>query len=302
MGLTWFRLLGKLHMRAWLNWTSTLPAGAGERRLIVPILGSLGGEVLGEMSGTSWKPRFFQIVRRLCGDAIWLDVGANLGQTLLQCARAGPLPQAYVAFEPNPLCAAYLQRLVSANHWGAVQVFPCALAARSECRVLELAREDDASASMVRSLRVGRQIHMRKPIACFRLDELHSQQSIALAHGFFMKIDVEGAEAEVLAGAEHTVATLRPLIQCEVLWAHSDASMTLMRARNAELVQLLHRVDYALFRLRLDASHGQLLGLEPVHDLPDGLYARGRNSHQCDYLFAPRERVGEVVIEFSRPG
>jgi len=276
-----FRRLKKLGLQRCLNWT------AREGGITVPLEGELGGELLGELAGRSWKSEFFRRLRASQGEVTFVDAGANLGQTLARYAAAGPFTAPYFAFEPNPFAAAYVAKLARANGWGNVDVFPFALGAREERQVLELAREDDAGASVVH--RAGRQLLARQAVACMRLDFLRRAGLIALPRGFFLKIDVEGAELEVMRGARETIAELQPVIQCEVLWAHAQEAVEPLRERNAQLAALLRELGYRMLRIRLDVDVGQFLGVEETGAFPSGVYAKGRNSHQCEYLFVPRE-------------
>jgi FkbM family methyltransferase len=281
-----------------LNWTARVPRQEGAP-IAVPLLGNLGGELLGELAGRSWKTGFFERLRSVNGNSDFVDVGANVGQTLVQYLAAGALTSRYTAFEPNPSCAGYLVRLAEANRLENVDVFPFALSSREECRGLELAREDDPSASIVKQLRAGRLLRRSQPVACFSLDFLRRQDVLSLRRGFVMKIDVEGSEADVIDGARRSIAELRPIVQCEVLWAHSQESIGLVREHNAALVATLSALDYRMFRLRLDVPTTRFSGLDEIDALPSGIYARGRNSHECEYLFLPGERADTLRSAFS---
>lgn len=278
-----FRRLKKLGVQKRLNWT------ARQAGIAVPLAGELGGELLGELAGRSWKSEFFRRLKALKGDVAFVDAGANLGQTLARYAAAGAFSAPYLAFEPNPFAAAYVAKLAQLNGWRNVEVFPFALGAREERQVLELAREDDASASVVH--REGRELIARHPIACFTLDGLRKRDFLRLPPQFFMKIDVEGAEADVIAGAREALAELRPIIQCEVLWAYAQEHLEPLRRRNAQLAALLKELGYRLFRVKLDVDIGEFLGVEEMDGFPSGIYAKHGNSHQCEYLFLPSEQA-----------
>ena len=61
----------------------------------------------------SWKT---DLIKRLVSpdDGAFIDVGANVGQTLLDILSSHPTAQ-YIGFEPNPSCVFYLQSLIKLN-------------------------------------------------------------------------------------------------------------------------------------------------------------------------------------------
>jgi FkbM family methyltransferase len=133
--------------------------------------------------------------------SIVLDVGANIGNHVLYFAlvRGATVH----AFEPNPIAAEYLRTNIERNGAGDVRVHEVGLSdADGRGRIapaeeLGMARleQDDSGEIDVR-----------------RLDsyDLPPHPRITV-----MKIDVEGAEARVLKGAEETIRTHRPMIAME---------------------------------------------------------------------------------------
>ena len=128
------------------------------------------------------------------------DVGANVGLLTLSCAvAAGPSGHVY-AFEPEPGPRAQLEKTLKLNGLSWVKVFDLAAGARTEQRTFhispvighsslyELPQEDGA----------GRDI----TVEVTRLDDVIGPgQRLDV-----VKIDVEGAELDVLAGMERLVA------------------------------------------------------------------------------------------------
>lgn len=283
-----YRFLKKAGIQRAINWTARCDGVA------VPLLGNVGAEALAQFDGPSWKPAFFRRLRAVAGDPAMLDVGANVGQTLLQYRRSGPLTAPYFAFEPNPVCVRYLVKLIEINRFAAVQLFPVALSSIEGCPTLALGREDDPAASVLPEFRDQRQVRARHRVPCFRLDFLVGNAALSLPPGFLMKIDVEGAEADVLEGAMETIRTLRPAIQCEVLWARSDETLRAVTENNRRIESVLRALRYRLFRLQLDTAMHRILALEEVSALPTGIYQRGINSHECEYLFAPAEGADRI--------
>ena len=173
-----------------------------------------------------------------------LDVGANEGQTLVDMMQAGFGHVQVLAFEPNPACAYYLQHLVRANGWSAVTVFPVALSDGQRCLTLDLRSDIDDMATLIPNLRPGAKVKRRQIVPCFSLDHLIESGAVQVKPGFFFKIDVEGAELDVLRGSQNALREARPLVLCEVLWAYCEERLEFMRARNANLMGLLRSHEY----------------------------------------------------------
>ena len=144
-----------------------------------------------------------------------MDVGAAEGTYLahLLLYSAG-----VVAFEPRPEAAARLR-----THFGATAL----------ARLEEVALSDEAGTA---EIRVPAQRPMRSTIS--RLNPLEDARDVgvhtvrcarlddyALAPVGFIKIDVEGHERAVLAGAHGTIAKFRPLALVEAEERHSAGSV-----------------------------------------------------------------------------
>lgn len=122
---------------------------------------------------------------------IAVDAGANIGLVALVAAqRVGPAGAVH-AIEPHPVVARYLRDNVRLNHAANVQVYQVALgAAPGTARLSEHAGDD--SQNHLRPAGAGVEV----PVV--RLDALLA----GLPRVNLMKIDVEGYERFVLAGAE----------------------------------------------------------------------------------------------------
>jgi len=278
-----YRVLRRLRLQRFLNWN----ARSSRSKTRFPLL----GEVLGSAAmlyGGSWKVDAFRRLSAGLPLRQVLDVGANEGQTLLDLLDAGVSEAKVFAFEPNLPCAFYLQRLVRLNNWPHVQVLPFALADGARCLTLELESEISSGATLVQDLRPGRHIAHKQIVPCFSLDQLLESGIIAVDPGFLLKIDVEGSELDVVAGSLRTLERLRPLVLCEVLWAHTEERRELMRTRNAELARLLGTLRYEIHRLVLSRDQRRLEGLQRMTEFPDAIYGE-ENAHLCDYAFVPTE-------------
>jgi FkbM family methyltransferase len=145
-------------------------------------------------------------------DGVILDVGANIGLSAL--AFAGLVPAGRIlAVEPSPQSVAALRETLRRNGLeGRVTVAPVALAdAPGELAFHEAAHSAGAhlmDPNMLSGIG-GRQV--RVPVTT--LDALLAEYAIPALH--FVKIDVEGFESEVMAGATESFARHRPVVFAE---------------------------------------------------------------------------------------
>jgi FkbM family methyltransferase len=146
------------------------------------------------------------------GDTV-IDVGANVGiYTMLAADLVGPAGHVH-AFEPDPQSMCYLLTTVSRNGLTErVTLWNLAASDRSAIARLYL----DLKTARTTSLRANAyapDAQKREPlvVATAMLDDLITRPPR------FVKIDVEGAELAVLAGAARLLREHRPVLLVEVL-------------------------------------------------------------------------------------
>lgn len=153
-------------------------------------------------------------VLHLPGTAI-IDVGANLGNHTVFFAK---ILGAHVhAFEPFPPAFALLERNIARNALGDRVVATRAAIGRDVgAGVLDVAEAGNRGKTKVR-----RDVH--GDVAIATLDSLAIARPVGL-----IKVDVEGAECEVLRGGEHLIARDRPDLFVE---AEDDAAFARLLER-----------------------------------------------------------------------
>jgi FkbM family methyltransferase len=155
-----------------------------------------------------------------------LDVGANIGALTLPLAKlVGPKGQVF-AFEPQPENYALLQKNIEQNQLeSTVTTYDCALGAgQTTIRVPPLASlgHNNYGGFELHDNDFGDQVAIR-PLDSLVLDAVH-----------FMKVDVEGSEADVLRGAKDTIQRFRP-----ILYVEADR-----RDKAEELMLLIRSMNY----------------------------------------------------------
>ncbi len=223
----------------------------------------------------SFESAEVQFVERFLRQGMtFLDVGAHHGlYTLLASKRVGPKGRV-IAFEPSRRERRWLVRHVWLNFCRNVRVEPFAVGSvRSQADFFVVDGREDWGNSL-RPPAVEGATH-RVRVDVISLDDYLAQNGNWTVD--FVKLDVEGAELEVLRGARHLLSDVpRPVILAEVY----DVRTEPWGYRAREIVEHLHNLDYEWFEV-----------------LADGAIARietDREVYDANLVAVPRERAAEI--------
>lgn len=137
-----------------------------------------------------------------------LDIGADIGYYTILLARLAS-PGAVFAFEPIPQARDTLERNVERNALKNIAVSPFALGNAAASAWIEQPFEKSRlNLSGVKPATGDVAVEIR------RFDELAG--ALGIQHVDFLKLDVEGAEHEVLMGMAHTIDRDHPICIIEV--------------------------------------------------------------------------------------
>jgi FkbM family methyltransferase len=145
------------------------------------------------------------------GGGLAIDVGANLGLWTFALSRYFDRVE---AFEPQPRCCAYLKR---ANLRG-VNVHPLALSSSRGEKELNI-----PSHMGVRMQGMATFCHLANVCEKIKV-QIAPMDDFDYRGVSFIKIDVEGHELDVLAGARRTIAREKPVMVIEIEQRHLDIS------------------------------------------------------------------------------
>lgn len=265
MKTLFIRLLNKFHLLGFFNFQVRLPFGSSHFTVLVK--GGVGFIHLFQKE--RWmKVVLNKLVKGMQGKT-FLDVGVNLGQTLLTYKGVVPAG-AYIGFEPNPKCVAYVQELMAVNAF-TDPLWPFAIGDKDGAAILYADSPEDSAATLVENFRdnYGR-IKYHVPVLSSRSLEPLLQQPIGI-----IKIDVEGGELEVINQLRSVIEKDKPFIICEILPIYSVAN-TRRLDRQTQLLNLLESWQYRIFRISEDGLFTELQTI--------GVHA---NLNDCNYLFVP---------------
>lgn len=242
-----------------------LPAGG---RLFV----DLSDYVIGlEIAKDRFEPAETAFVRRLLrpGDVV-LDIGANIGYfTIVMAATVGPTGHVY-AFEPMPRNIEFVRRSCQESGFlDRVTLLPSAVGREPGRLGLTFARQslNSGGAYLVPKDTQATATHEVLDVDVTTLDALDLRRPVR-----FIKIDIEGAEPQALAGGARLLHEDKPVILSELHPAQ------LLRVSGVSPAQFIHDVTQRGYTCRLLGPDGPS---EPIADAPtEGV---------CSVVFLPEE-------------
>ncbi len=159
-------------------------------------------------------PLLAALLSRIASDEVVVDVGANTGAYALAVATAEPSARV-VAIEPDPGAVDRLRRNVALNGLGErVTVLPIAAGSESgETPLYRSSYHQLSSLNRFNAERWGARVSEVVSVAVEPLDALLATGRIVPPD--HLKVDVEGAGYEVLAGATTLLEKHRPVVYVE---------------------------------------------------------------------------------------
>src|SRR5665648_55998 len=224
-------------------------------------------------------------------DGAILDVGANTGQTLLKMLSFDK-SRPYFGFEPQCTAASSVDNFLIENQIKNYCILPIALSDKNESIPLHIRGKGlramaSSGASMVEGFRPENFYGTTKYIYASRGDEVID--SLGIPSIALIKIDVEGAELEVIKGLEMTIDKHRPFILFEVLHHYLIAtnealdkeSIAFRESRIQELEELIRTKNYHVY---------QIIGNEEITKVAKIVPEVINDLASTDYIAVPEEK------------
>jgi FkbM family methyltransferase len=164
-------------------------------------------EVIHEIRGENPEYRVMKLL--LPPGGTFVDVGANFGTFSLLASRIVGAAGSVIAFEPQRRLVSLIERSVELSGATNCEVMQAACG-RNRGELPLLVPDDDSGRAGFFPGFSGRKKHTSEHVNVIPLDSLQLG-SISL-----IKIDVEGSEMDVLAGAQETLRHLKPAVMIEL--------------------------------------------------------------------------------------
>jgi FkbM family methyltransferase len=220
-----------------------------------------------------------------------LDVGVNIGQTYIKFKQINQSAK-YIGFEPNPVCYDYSKKLLELNNDQNSILVPVGLGEKSGLISFYASTQASSDGTMIEQLRINNANITKQIIPVFRFDDIYGD--FDLSGNIVIKIDVEGAELNVIQGMHNFILEKQPIIICEVLHADAQEKQDFNKKRNDELVEILRKLDYVIYKIIKDFSVADFSGITVVTRFSEGIWDPINSPAECDYIFAP----SKIVLDF----
>lgn len=282
MNKTILKFLNKTGILERFNFTTKISVDG--TRVNIPIIGGLGSGNLN--LSEPWMTELLKHILKFRMNEAYFDIGVNTGQTLIKVKSVHPDIN-YFGFEPNPICVFYAHKLVEVNKYKNVTLFPFGISNEEAIYRLSYFSDSatDSTASIIDNFRPNQKIHKTGYIPCFRFSkviEKHKLPKIGV-----LKIDVEGAEKEVIEGLESAIIKDQPYIQVEILPVYSGSNTD--RLKRQEFIEaFVRKINYTIFRIII-CDNNTFRKLEEINEI--GIHSDMR---LCEYLLVPASEKNTI--------
>ena len=273
------KVLNKLNLLKFLNINVSIYLN--KRKFVIPIIGKMGTTNL-TVSEPWMIDVLIVILEKYNGK--FFDIGVNVGQTLLKLKCVNNKID-YIGFEPNPSCVFYTRKLIQSNNFRNCTIIPVGISNSTGIGMLNFQSNSltDSGASMISGFRPGQIVDHTDYIPLFNVNQI--EEAVSLDEFSVLKIDVEGAELEVIAGFYELINKFQPIILLEILPIYHAGNQFRLE-RQKEVIKIIWDLNYLIFRIikKNDAFIGfHEIGNIDIHS----------NLNDCDYVLIPKKRKAE---------
>ena len=216
-------------------------------------------------------------------EGCFVDVGVNLGQTLL-AVKSIRSDWDYIGFEPNPYCVFYSMNLIELNGLEGCSIFPFGIGETTGAMDLRLNSLTGGEGSIVAGFRSESDYKRRIKVPILGAESLPGE--LLERKVGVLKVDVEGGELDVFRAMIPVLREHSPLIISELLPVYDTATEqgSFRKERQDALTKIFRDLGYCIIRLHLDGSRERLEEIEVHSDIA-----------LTNYLFVPADRASSFL-------
>lgn len=213
---------------------------------------------------------------------LFVDVGVNIGQTLLKVKSISDEVK-YIGFEPNSTCVTYVEKLISINKMKDVKIIPTGISNFTGLGSLVFYDQSlvDPSASIVNNFRTNNEVVYEKFVPIIELKYI--EPYVSFDNMSVLKIDVEGAELEVIKEMSGLISKNNPIILMEILPAYHSENQIRIDRQN-EIQNILKNLNYTFYRIIKD--NNQLKNIVKIDEI--GIHS---DISLSDYIIVPEGKI-----------
>lgn len=277
LSLFLIKLLNKLKIINYFNLSETILLN--NQKFKIPIIGGLGLSNL--YMSEPWMVDLLKIITPIANDK-FIDVGVNVGQTLIKLKSVNQNID-YVGFEPNPSCVNYVNELVKQNSFKNITLIPVGISEKNEIGELVFfyASKADSSASIIENFRPNQAIHRKEYIPIFDVQTI--KKTTHLENLSIIKIDVEGAELEVIRGFKEDIKNCHPILMVEILPSYNIENIVRIN-RQQEIESILKEFNYKMYSVIKENE--KFIDFKEIET-----FEIHGDLNACEYVFVPDTKV-----------
>lgn len=193
-------------------------------------------------------------------DTLLIDLGANIGQTLIKWIGIGGKSSNYIGFDPNPNCFSYLFDFLEINNLSNSKIICSGLSNSTKLSVFELSNQYDTRASSNKDYRFNNyddsfELYFPLLDANYCLDKFNLNYKKII-----IKIDVEGNEYDILCSLKNLINKFKPIIIVEILSEKNFCNSKTNAFRKTQLEIIGKFFKYNKYKISRIFKNGSLNG------------------------------------------
>lgn len=246
-------------------------------KIILPVKNAFGYQNL--VQSEKWAYKLYEKLLSIL-PGVFIDVGVNNAQTLIKI-KSIDTNRHYIGFEPNPVCYCYSRSLILQNNFNNCILFPAGLGNKNEILPLFHDTEFASGGTIIPNFRENSERYNKiQQVVIMEGDNIILKQK--LENISVLKVDVEGAEYEVIHGLSKTIEKFKPVLFLEFLPVYTLEKLNgqLRFDRQQKLIDLLFTHGYTMYRI--DEVRLSLIQLNEIEIHSE--------MNKTNYLFVPIDK------------